>query len=158
MSPATPMSRPRLLAAFIVTTLAVVLIALYARGPFWRGFLGDVTIVLVLFSGAGLMVRREPRRLALWVLFFCCVVEGAQGLHLVDRLGIQAHWLRVAIGNHFDPLDLLAYTLGAALAALIGSHTLRRPDGTGQPEGPGITWPGKGQTPGCGETQSPEAS
>lgn len=156
MSPATPMSRPRLLAVFILTALAVVLIALYARGPFWRGFLGDVTIVLVLFSGAGLMVRREPRRLALWVLGVCFVVEGAQGLHLVDRLGIQAHWLRVAIGNHFDPLDLLAYTLGAALAALIGRHALHRPDGASR--GPAITWPGKAQTPGCGETQSPEAS
>jgi hypothetical protein len=51
----------------------------------------------------------------LWTVTIAFGVELAQYIGLADILDIQNKWLRIIIGTTYDPLDLLAYSLGATL-------------------------------------------
>ena len=112
--------RPRYLAASLALLAVLVLIALFVRDAFVRPFLGDVLALVWLYLTARAFVARAPVVLATAALSVAYLLEFAQYLGAADALGLSAGSpLRVAIGSTFDPLDLLAYTLGwaGALAA-----------------------------------------
>lgn len=61
------------------------------------------------------------------VLIFAFMVEFAQYFKLVEVLGLEGNRLaRIVIGSTFDPLDLLAYTLGAIAVVLIEKYRKKR--------------------------------
>lgn len=88
------------------------------RGPGWvwiRGFLGDV---LVVVFGVSLMalppLGRWPHRIAAMGV----IAVGTEFLQLLQLVGPDAHWFwHLTLGSTFDPVDLLAYALGLAVAA-----------------------------------------
>jgi hypothetical protein len=95
--------------------LALGLFCLVYRGPgfaFTRGHLGDVASTGFLVAAAGLTGLSRPLRLA-------CVAAIALGLELTQlNAPAQVSAARqLALGSRFDPLDLLFYALGLALAA-----------------------------------------
>ncbi|PJG59933.1 DUF2809 domain-containing protein [Aeromonas cavernicola] len=112
---------------FIISSLLIVLIGCCAQGWFWRGFLSDVMIVLLLFSLLQMIVMKEAWLMALAVLLFSFVIELAQYYHLVDLLNIENKLLRIAIGNHFDGWDLIAYLVGFMLCIKISYQTQTKP-------------------------------
>ncbi|GEQ87295.1 hypothetical protein ULMS_28030 [Patiriisocius marinistellae] len=58
-----------------------------------------------------------------WVLIFAFTVEIAQYFSLAEMLNIQNRFIKIIIGSHFDPWDLLAYTLGILPILLIEKFT-----------------------------------
>jgi hypothetical protein len=61
-------------------------------------------------------MKTEPQKLAGAVLAFAFLLEGLQYLRIVSLLGWQHNKLAVIIiGATFDPIDLLAYTIGIAV-------------------------------------------
>ncbi|MFM5523784.1 ribosomal maturation YjgA family protein [Aeromonas jandaei] len=97
-------------------------IGFYAEGAFWRGFLGDVMIVVLLFSFFNMIVVQPAWRGAIAALILSFVVEIFQYFHLVDFLGIENKFIRIVIGTHFDWLDVIAYTLGFLICLVIGGE------------------------------------
>ncbi|MFE8729698.1 ribosomal maturation YjgA family protein [Aeromonas hydrophila] len=97
-------------------------IGFYAEGAFWRGFLGDVMIVVLLFSFFNMIVIQPAWRGAIAALILSFVVETFQYFHLVDFLGIENKFIRIVIGTHFDWLDIIAYTLGFLICLVIGGE------------------------------------
>ncbi|WP_421276967.1 DUF2809 domain-containing protein [Aeromonas veronii] len=109
-----------------ISSLAVVLgIGFYAEGAFWRGFLGDVMIVILLFSFFNVMVIQPAWRGAIAALILSFVAETFQYFHLVDFLGIENKFIRVVVGTHFDWLDIIAYTLGFFICLVMGGNIKR---------------------------------
>lgn len=105
--------------AFLLLLAVLVAIALFVHDAVVRPFGGDVLVVWLIAALARTFVETSPYKLTLGVLLFAYAIEVGQGFHLVDRLGLgHLRLARIVIGASFDPLDLVAYTLGAALLAL----------------------------------------
>jgi hypothetical protein len=111
-----------------------VAIARYAPPGWLRGFVGDVLVVVLVWSVFGLLGRASwsATRLALAALLFACMIEVLQAFGLVDLLGLHnaTLWqrvLRIALGATFDPWDFVAYACGGVLCLAISRWAAPQP-------------------------------
>lgn len=94
-----------------------VLIALFVRDGFIRPYLGDVLVVMLLFFAVRAFWQAPAVPLAARVLGFAVLVEIAQALHLIDRLGWSHNTLaKVVLGNTFQWGDLVCYLIGSIVS------------------------------------------
>ncbi len=100
-----------------VMTVALGVGVLLYRGPgvSWiRGMLGDVLVVVLMHFALGAIWSAHWRWRALVSLVIAAVVECIQLLKLVQPE--DPFWMHLIFGSTFDPMDLLAYVLGAVAA------------------------------------------
>ncbi|MCB1327702.1 MAG: DUF2809 domain-containing protein [Spirochaetales bacterium] len=103
-------------------------IAVYVTGGFVRWFVGDVLAIALVFFTLRSFSTLPAVRLAAFAFGFACLIELGQLLAVPDRLGFApGSVLAIAAGSVFDPLDLLAYALGAIGSALL-DRPVTRPD------------------------------
>lgn len=103
-----------------------VIIALYVRDGFVRPYLGDVLAVMGVHFALRAAAPVRPVGAAAVAFLIGCVIEGAQGVHLLDMLGLgHVTLLRIVLGSQFEWRDILAYSAGA-LAALAIERVFRR--------------------------------
>ena len=114
-------NRPRLL--YLLVSFSFLLLALASKSytgschQFVNHYLGDLFIVGCLYFLLLLCFPNlSPLPLAALVLAVSVSVESAQA-HVVPILQRLPHWIRFWTGTTFDPLDILAYCAGIALAA-----------------------------------------
>jgi Protein of unknown function (DUF2809) len=108
-----------------------IFIALFAHDRIVRPFVGDMLVVILIFTLCRTVVKVNYFRLALCVLIFSFAVEIGQYFNLISILGLQHNALaRIVIGMTFDVHDLLAYGAGVLLIFAIGLfakfHSSRR--------------------------------
>ncbi len=103
------------LLSFLILLIVEIAIAVFHFHPFVRGFLGDVLVVLLLFSFLKLFFSIASEKLAIGILLFAFTVELLQFFDLVETLNIQSKLLRIVLGSVFDWWDLLAYTVGTVI-------------------------------------------
>lgn len=96
-----------------------IAIAYFHFNFFVRGFLGDVLVILLLYSFLKIFVKNNIFRTAVSVLAFAYFVELLHLLKLAEKLHIQSEILLTIVGSTFDFWDLVAYTLGFILILLI---------------------------------------
>jgi hypothetical protein len=124
----SPGAKPRrdrrsYLVAAIVLLLVEIAIALFVKSGFVRHTLGDVLVVMLLYAALMAAIRLKPVLAALLCFAFACVVEGAQALNIVERLGLgDVALARIVIGTTFSPWDLVAYFAGAIVAVFIDAR------------------------------------
>ena len=103
----------------IVLHLIEILIALYVHDAFVRPYLGDVIVVVVLYTFIRIFVPEKCPLLPLWVFVFAAGVEVLQLLHIVDLLGLgNISFFRILIGSVFDVKDIIFYAVGCALLGI----------------------------------------
>jgi len=111
----------------VVLFTAEVLIALYVHDAIIRPYAGDLLVVILLYCFIKTFVDTPPLKTAIAVLLFAYLVELSQYLNLVKHLGLQHSRLaNVVMGNSFEWLDMVAYTLGAILIVLVESAAQKR--------------------------------
>jgi uncharacterized membrane protein YGL010W len=110
---------------FVFVFLVEVYIALFVTDQIIRPFVGDVLIVVLIYSFVRTFFDvRNRLRLAVCILLFSYSVELSQYFDLVSILGLADSKLAtIVIGTSFDWRDLLAYTIGFILI-LVGSRVL----------------------------------
>lgn len=114
------------LLATVVLIAVEVLIALYVHDSFVRPYLGDVLVVIVLYTFVRIFLPDGCPFLPLWIFLFAACVEGLQAIHIADRLGLgKNRFFSVLIGGTFDIRDILCYAIGCA-AVFITEILLRR--------------------------------
>jgi uncharacterized protein DUF2809 len=98
-----------------------VFIALFIHDRLVRPFVGDMLVVILIFTICRSVINANYFWLALSVLIFSFAVEIGQYFDLVAALGLQQCVLaRTIIGTTFDYHDLLAYGAGVLLILIIG--------------------------------------
>jgi hypothetical protein len=98
-----------------------VFIALFIHDRLVRPFIGDMLVVILIFTLCRTVIEADYFRLALCVWLFSFAVEIGQYFNLISILGLQHSALaRIIIGVTFDFHDLLAYSAGALLICVIG--------------------------------------
>ena len=97
-----------------------VIIALFFHDRIVRPYVGDLLVVILMYCFIRTFFKVPVLVTALSVLLFAYLVEFLQYLNLIRVLGLQNSALaNLILGNLFEWIDLLAYTLGIAFVLLI---------------------------------------
>ncbi|MDR2234753.1 MAG: DUF2809 domain-containing protein [Chryseobacterium sp.] len=100
--------------------LIEVLIATKLSGIFFvRAYLGDVIVVMLLYTLVKSFIKINDEKLILGILIFSCLVEFAQYFKIAEKLGFQPGSLMyIIIGNCFSWIDILCYAAGCLILYL----------------------------------------
>ena len=108
-----------LLAIFIF--LVEVLIATVLKDQFFiRAYLGDVIVVMLLYTLVKSFFIINDTKLILGIFAFSCLIEFAQFFNIAEKLGFQPGSLMyIVIGNSFSWIDILCYGVGCLILFLL---------------------------------------
>ena len=107
------------LTATVLIFLVELLIALFVRDNFIRPYVGDMLVVVLIYTFLRSFFPEKPRLLLLYVFLFAAGVEVLQGIRIVELLGLQNNrFFSVLIGTTFDIKDLVCYGAGCVLCGL----------------------------------------
>lgn len=107
------------LAALIVFLIEVA-IALWVRDAVVRPYGGDVLATILVYLGLRAATAMKVIPAALAALAISFLVEMAQALDLVTRLGLAHNdTARTVLGTSFAVGDLVAYSVGALLVVMV---------------------------------------
>ncbi len=113
------MKRVFYLIIFILLMIVETLIALYVHDDFIRPYIGDIIVVIVLYSFVRIFIPEKCRLLPLYIFIFSVAVEVMQYLKIINILGLQNNsFARVIIGSVFDLKDIACYGIGCLILAL----------------------------------------
>ena len=115
------------LIATLILTGIEFLIALYVHDSFVRPYIGDVLVVIVIYSLVRVVIPDGVKLLPLYIFIFAFFVELLQYLRVVELLGLQDYrFFRVLIGSTFDWQDILCYFVGCVLSGACECLVKRR--------------------------------
>jgi hypothetical protein len=103
-----------------------VCIAVFVNDSFIRPFIGDVLVVILLYSFIRTFCKIHSSIVALSVFAFSCTIEILQYFNFVNILGLQKYKiLAIALGSTFDWKDIIAYAIGTVTILLLENKTNR---------------------------------
>lgn len=104
------------LIATIVLFIIEVLIALFVHDDFVRPYVGDVLVVMLLYTFVRIFLPERVRLLPLYIFLFAAGVEVLQYFRIAEVLGLSDNRvLSVVIGSVFDLKDIVCYGVGCGL-------------------------------------------
>ena len=96
--------------------LIEVIIAVYVHDSFIRPYVGDMLVVILVYSFTRIFIPEKCRLLPLYVFLFAAGVEVLQYFKLIHVLGLEDNrFLRIVLGSVFDIKDIACYGVGCAL-------------------------------------------
>lgn len=104
--------------ASIIIFFIEVLIATKLKNQFFiRAYLGDVIVVILLYTLVLSFFEIKNKLLLIAGIFaFSCLIEFAQYFHIAEKMGFQKGSLMyIVIGNSFAWEDILCYGIGCLL-------------------------------------------
>ena len=105
--------RKEYLVVSILLFLVEVFIGVYVKDQFFRPYVGDYLVVILLYSIGRTFWNERVKVVAYSVLIFSFVLEILQYFNLVELLHLDHIKLaRIVIGTSFAWEDLVAYFLG----------------------------------------------
>ena len=115
------------LAVTVLLFVVELLIALFVHDNFIRPYVGDVLVVVLLYTFVRIFIPQGVRLLPLYIFLFAAGVEVLQYFRIVEVLGLSDHRvLSVVIGSVFDVKDIVCYGVGCALLGIYEGIRMRR--------------------------------
>ncbi|MBQ4524017.1 MAG: DUF2809 domain-containing protein [Lachnospiraceae bacterium] len=97
----------------IIFLLIEILIALFVHDRFIRPYVGDMLVVVVIYTFLRIWIPDKLKLLPLYVFLFAAGVEVLQYFEIVKILGVEDNtFLRILIGSTFDIKDIVCYGVG----------------------------------------------
>ncbi len=91
---------------------------------FVRAYLGDVIVVMLLYTFVKSFIKVNNEKLILVILIFSFLIEFAQYFNIAEKLGFQKGSLMyIVIGNSFSWIDNLCYAVGCLLLYIFVKST-----------------------------------
>lgn len=104
---------------FYITCILLIIeivIALFVFDDFVRPYIGDVLVVILLYSFLKSFLKIGIWKCSISVLLFSYLVEILQYFHIVKLMKLEnSKILSTLIGNTFSFEDIVAYTIGILL-------------------------------------------
>lgn len=108
----------------VLLLLIEVLIALYIHDSIIRPYIGDVLVVIVIYTFIRVFIPDKYPWLPAYIFLFAAGVEVLQLFSIVDLLGLgENRFFRILIGSVFDFKDVICYAVGCLL---LGIYEVRR--------------------------------
>ena len=102
--------------ATLFLLLIEVIIALYVHDDFIRPYVGDVLVVIVIYTFIRMIIPEKCRLLPLYIFIFAAGVELLQLAKIVEILGVEDNtFLKTLIGSVFDVKDIVCYAVGCVI-------------------------------------------
>ena len=121
--------RTAYLLAMVLIFLLELFIALFVRDVFIRPYVGDMLVVVLIYTFLRIIFPERPRLLPLYVFLFAAGVEALQGMRIVELLGLQDNrFFSVLIGTTFDWKDIVCYGVGCVMLGLWEIYLWRKTD------------------------------
>ena len=121
--------RTAYLLATVLIFLLELFIALFVRDNFIRPYVGDMLVVVLVYTCVRVLFPEKPRLLPLYVFLFAAGVEALQGMRIVELLGLQDNrFFSVLIGTTFDWKDIVCYGVGCVMLGLWEIYLWRKTD------------------------------
>ncbi len=114
--------KKRYLYIFLTLLLLIieVLIALFVHDQFVRPYIGDVLVVVLLYTFIRIFIPEGVRLLPFYIFIFAAGVEVLQYFRIVEVLGLQnSTFFRILMGSVADIHDVVCYGIGCILLALV---------------------------------------
>ncbi|GAA5024557.1 membrane protein [Marivirga lumbricoides] len=109
----------------VILFITEVLIALYVHDNFVRPYLGDVLVVILIYTFIKSFLDLAVLPVALFVLALSFTIEMLQFFKIVELLGLgDSRIARIVIGTSFAWIDLVAYTAGIVILLLVEKYGL----------------------------------
>lgn len=117
--------------ATIMILIVEIFIALYVHDDFIRPYIGDVLVVIVIYTFIRIWMPNGVLLLPLYIYVFAIFVEVMQYLHIVDILGLKNNrFMSVLIGGTFDWKDIVCYGTGC-ICLIIFQAITKKDDNNG---------------------------
>ena len=104
----------------VILLAAEVVIALFVHDRLIRPYVGDMLVVVVVYTFVRIWIPDSVRLLPFYVFLFATAVEVLQYFNLVELLGVSDNrFLRILLGTSFDVKDILCYAVGCVLVWVV---------------------------------------
>jgi len=115
--------------ATLFLLLIEVIIALYVHDDFIRPYVGDVLVVIVIYTFIRIIVPEKCKLIPLFLFIFAAGVELLQLANIVEILGVADNkFLKILIGSVFDIKDIVCYAVGCVILCMYEWVRVRRHD------------------------------
>lgn len=105
--------------ATLFLLLIEVIIALYVHDDFIRPYVGDVLVVIVIYTFIRIIVPEKCKLIPLFLFVFAAGVELLQLANIVEILGAADNkFLKILIGSVFDIKDIVCYAVGCVILCM----------------------------------------
>jgi len=103
----------------IVLLLVEVSIALFVQDQFVRPYVGDMLVVILIYTFIRIFIPEKYPWLPAGIFLFAVMVEVLQWFHIVKFMGLGDNiFFSVLIGGVFDWKDILCYGIGCGVTVL----------------------------------------
>lgn len=97
-----------------------ILIALFVHDKIIRPYLGDVLVVILIYTAIKTFFNYSVLNTAMLVFIFATLIEFLQLFHLVNRLGIENNAIaKIVLGSTFELTDILMYAAGLTIVIFV---------------------------------------
>ena len=114
--------------ATVILFVIELLIALFVHDNFIRPYVGDVLVVVLLYTFVRIFLPEGVRLLPLYIFLFAAGVEVLQYFRIVEVLGVSDNRvLSVVVGSVFDVKDIVCYGVGCVILGVyegVGKQTI----------------------------------
>ena len=115
--------------ATLFLLLIEVIIALYVHDDFIRPYVGDVLVVIVIYTFIRIIVSEKCKLIPLFLFIFATGVELLQLANIVEILGVADNkFLKILIGSVFDIKDIVCYAVGCVILCMYEWVRVRKHD------------------------------
>lgn len=102
--------------ATLLLLLTEVFIAFYVHDDFIRPYVGDILVVIVIYTFIRMIIPAKCRLLPLYIFISAAGVELLQLAKIVEILGVEDNiFLKTLIGSVFDVKDIVCYAVGCVI-------------------------------------------
>lgn len=102
---------------FIILFITEVIIALFIKDKIIRPYIGDILVVILMYTFIKAFVKRPITYLPLYLFLFASMVEVIQYFHILNLLHLQNNKVVSTIaGSSFDIKDIICYLVGSIIS------------------------------------------
>jgi len=105
------------LISLFIFIIEVLIATIFNNIFFVRAYLGDVLVVMLLFTLVkSFIIIKNNYNLILGIFLFSCLVEWAQYFHIAEKIGLPpGSIMYIIVGNSFSWIDIVCYAAGCLL-------------------------------------------
>ncbi|GKU26376.1 DUF2809 domain-containing protein [Clostridium folliculivorans] len=106
----------RYILSFIILFIIETLIALYVHDAIVRPYIGDILVVILLYTLVRGIITKRIKFLPVYLFLFASAVEVIQYFKFIDLLHLRSNRVAsVILGTSFDIKDILCYLAGSII-------------------------------------------
>lgn len=111
------------LISFIILFFIEVIIALFIDDEIIRPYIGDILVIILMYTFIRTFIKKELRLLSIYLFVFATFVEVMQYFNILEILGLENNkLLSVVFGSVFDVKDILCYLIGSIILLIFDNR------------------------------------